>query len=104
MAWPAIEWVTVRRERNGGSPKAEDIDVTDEFQPNVAGERHIETPLEEVMNAEMISYPNTKLMCSANVDGSAAAVMLNLLQTADLDEQELKQLRQMVNRKTREKS
>jgi len=37
-------------------------------------------------------------------DGSAAAVMLNLLQTADLDEQELKQLRQMVNRKTREKS
>ena len=35
----------------------------------------IETPLEEVMNAEMISYPNTKLMCSVNVDGSAAAVI-----------------------------
>jgi acetyl-CoA acyltransferase len=35
----------------------------------------IETPLEEVMNAEMISYPNTKLMCSVNVDGSAAAVL-----------------------------
>jgi acetyl-CoA acetyltransferase len=35
----------------------------------------IETPLEEVMSAEMISYPNTKLMCSANVDGSAAAVI-----------------------------
>ena len=34
-----------------------------------------ETPLEEVMNAEMISYPNTKLMCSVNVDGSAAAVL-----------------------------
>ena len=33
----------------------------------------IETPLDEVMNAEMISYPNTKLMCSVNVDGSAAA-------------------------------
>ena len=31
--------------------------------------------------------------------GSAAAVMLNLLQTADLDEQELKQLRRIVNRK-----
>ena len=31
----------------------------------------IETPLETVMNAEMISYPNTKLMCSVNVDGSA---------------------------------
>ncbi len=34
-----------------------------------------ETPLDEVMNAEMISYPNTKLMCSVNVDGSAAAVL-----------------------------
>jgi acetyl-CoA acetyltransferase len=28
-----------------------------------------------VMNAEMISYPNTKLMCSVNVDGAAAAVL-----------------------------
>ena len=35
----------------------------------------IETPLDDVMNAEMISYPNTKLMCSVNVDGSAAAVL-----------------------------
>jgi acetyl-CoA acetyltransferase len=35
----------------------------------------IETPLETVMNAEMISYPNTKLMCSVNVDGAAAAVL-----------------------------
>ncbi len=35
----------------------------------------VETPLEMVMNAEMISYPNTKLMCSVNVDGSAAAVL-----------------------------
>jgi acetyl-CoA acetyltransferase len=35
----------------------------------------LETPLEMVMNAEMISYPNTKLMCSVNVDGSAAAVI-----------------------------
>ncbi len=34
-----------------------------------------ETPLEEVMAAEMISYPNTKLMCSINVDGAAAAVI-----------------------------
>ena len=37
----------------------------------------IETPIEEVMNAEMISYPNTKLMCSANVDGAAAAVLMS---------------------------
>ncbi len=35
----------------------------------------IETPLDEVMGAEMIAYPNTKLMCSVNVDGSAAAVL-----------------------------
>jgi len=35
----------------------------------------IETPLETVMSAEMIAYPNTKLMCSVNVDGSAAAVI-----------------------------
>jgi acetyl-CoA acetyltransferase len=35
----------------------------------------VETPLEMVMNAEMISYPNTKLMCSVNVDGAAAAVL-----------------------------
>jgi acetyl-CoA acetyltransferase len=37
----------------------------------------IETPLETVMNAEMISYPNTKLMCSVNVDGSAGAVLVS---------------------------
>jgi len=35
----------------------------------------VETPLQEVMGAEMISFPNTKLMCSVNVDGSAAAVL-----------------------------
>ncbi len=35
----------------------------------------LETPLDVVMKAEMISYPNTKLMCSVNVDGSAAAVL-----------------------------
>jgi acetyl-CoA acyltransferase len=34
-----------------------------------------ETPLEAVMGAEMIAYPNTKLMCSVNVDGAAAAVL-----------------------------
>ncbi|MFP8873633.1 MAG: thiolase family protein, partial [Myxococcota bacterium] len=35
----------------------------------------IETPLDTVMNSEMIAYPNTKLMCSVNVDGAAAAVL-----------------------------
>jgi acetyl-CoA acyltransferase len=34
-----------------------------------------ETPLAEVMGSEMIAYPNTKLMCSVNVDGAAAAVL-----------------------------
>jgi acetyl-CoA acetyltransferase len=34
-----------------------------------------ETPLAQVMEAEMISYPLTKLMCSVNVDGAAAAIV-----------------------------
>src|SRR3546814_17144465 len=33
-----------------------------------------ETPIEEVMSSEMIAYPNTKLMCSINIDGAAAAL------------------------------
>ena len=37
----------------------------------------MQTPLEQVMEAEMIAYPNTKLMCSVNVDGSAAAVVVS---------------------------
>ncbi len=44
----------------------------------------IETPLEEVMNSEMIAYPNTKLMCSVNVDGSAAAVLASEMKAAEL--------------------
>lgn len=36
-----------------------------------------ETPLEMVMGAEMIAYPNTKLMCSINVDGAAAAILVS---------------------------
>ena len=45
----------------------------------------IETPLEEVMNAEMISYPNTKLMCSVNVDGAAAAVLVSEKKAKELE-------------------
>ena len=37
----------------------------------------VETPLDVVMSAEMIAYPNTKLMCSVNVDGAAAAVLVS---------------------------
>jgi len=36
-----------------------------------------ETPLDMVMGAEMIAYPNTKLMCSVNVDGAASAVLVS---------------------------
>jgi acetyl-CoA acetyltransferase len=36
-----------------------------------------ETPLEEVLASEMIAYPLTKLMCSANVDGAAALVVVS---------------------------
>lgn len=43
------------------------------FNPKAVIRR--ETPLEEVMGSEMISWPNTKLMCSINTDGAAAAVI-----------------------------
>ena len=36
-----------------------------------------ETPLEEVLSSEMIAYPLTKLMCSANVDGAAAVIVVS---------------------------
>jgi acetyl-CoA acetyltransferase len=36
-----------------------------------------ETPLEMVMGAEMIATPITKFMCSVNVDGAAAAVLMS---------------------------
>lgn len=36
-----------------------------------------ETPLEEVLASEMIAYPLTKLMCSVNVDGAAATVLVS---------------------------
>lgn len=43
-----------------------------------------ETPLEAVMGAEMIAYPNTKLMCSVNVDGAAAVVLASERKTREL--------------------
>ena len=36
-----------------------------------------ETPLDMVLASEMIAYPLTKLMCSANVDGAAALVLVS---------------------------
>ncbi len=43
-----------------------------------------ETPLDMVMAADMIAYPLTKLMCSVNVDGSAAAVLMSEKKTKEL--------------------
>lgn len=36
-----------------------------------------ETPLDEVLASEMIAWPLTKLMCSANVDGAAAVIIVS---------------------------
>ena len=44
----------------------------------------VETPIETVMNSEMIAYPNSKLMCSVNVDGSAAAVLMSAKKMREL--------------------
>jgi acetyl-CoA acyltransferase len=43
-----------------------------------------ETPLEQVLGAEMIAYPNTKLMCSVNADGAAAAVLMSQKKVREL--------------------
>ena len=45
--------------------------------------------LEEIMNDVMISYPNTRPMCSANCDGAAAAVVVSgaKLKTLSLEQQ-----------------
>ena len=36
-----------------------------------------ETPLEDVLGSEMIAWPLTKLMCSPNVDGAAAIIVVS---------------------------
>src|SRR6202022_2724526 len=45
--------------------------------------------LEEIMNDVMISYPNTRSMCSANCDGAAAAVVVSdsVLKTLSKEQQ-----------------
>ena len=37
-----------------------------------------ESPLDEVMNARMIAYPNTLLMCCPTGDGAAAAILCSM--------------------------
>lgn len=45
--------------------------------------------LEEIMHSPMVSYPNTRPMCSANCDGAAAAVVVSgaKLKTLSLEQQ-----------------
>jgi acetyl-CoA acetyltransferase len=45
--------------------------------------------VDEIMNDVMIAYPNTRPMCSANVDGAAAAVLVSesKLRTLSLEQQ-----------------
>lgn len=43
-----------------------------------------ETPLEEVLASEMIAWPLTKLMCSVNVDGAAATVLVSARKAKEL--------------------
>jgi acetyl-CoA acyltransferase len=45
--------------------------------------------LEDITNEPMIAYPNTRAMCSANCDGSAAAVLVTdtKLKTLSLEQQ-----------------
>jgi acetyl-CoA acetyltransferase len=44
--------------------------------------------LEEIMNDIMISYPNTRPMCSANCDGAAAAVVVSGTKLATLSQEQ----------------
>jgi acetyl-CoA acyltransferase len=55
-----------------------------------------QTPLESVMSAEMIAYPNTKLMCSVNVDGAAAAVLASERKAKELGMQRAVRVRASV--------
>lgn len=43
-----------------------------------------ETPLDVVLASEMIAWPLTKLMCSANVDGAAAVILVSAKKAREL--------------------
>ena len=44
---------------------------------NPLSQYRVETPLEQVMSARMVAYPNTLLMCCPTGDGAAAAVVVS---------------------------
>lgn len=55
-----------------------------------------ETPLEDVMASEMIAWPLTKLMCSANVDGAAALILVSEKKARELGVQRAVRIRASV--------
>src|SRR4030095_3134336 len=44
----------------------------------------VETPLEQVLGARMVAYPNTLLMCCPSGDGAAAAVVVSAKKAREL--------------------
>jgi acetyl-CoA acetyltransferase len=44
---------------------------------NPLSQYQVETPLEQVLGARMVAYPNTLLMCCPSGDGAAAAVVVS---------------------------
>ncbi|GMV86130.1 MAG: lipid-transfer protein [Dehalococcoidia bacterium] len=49
-----------------------------------------ESPLDEVMNSRMISYPNTLLMCCPTGDGAAAAILCSMEKARQFTTQPIK--------------
>src|SRR5262249_55575753 len=44
---------------------------------NPLSQYRVETPLEQVLGARMVAYPNTLMMCCPTGDGAAAAVVVS---------------------------
>ena len=51
---------------------------------NPLSQYQVETPLEQVMGARMVAYPNTLLMCCPSGDGAAAAVVVSARKAREL--------------------
>src|SRR5690349_1030586 len=51
---------------------------------NPLSQYQVETPLEQVMGARMVAYPNTLLMCCPSGDGAAAAVVVSAKKAREL--------------------
>jgi acetyl-CoA acyltransferase len=51
---------------------------------NPLSQYQVETPLEQVLGARMVAYPNTLLMCCPSGDGSAAAVVVSAKKAREL--------------------